>query len=893
MTDTTTNPAAAQSGARPTIGQRILRGAETQSVANGAIVPSPPLLPLAKVSLPQALTGKPAADVTRLLMAGYREIRHIYRAPGGAQIFAVCRFQHGNGDKQFRPLRFLGLNADGICQYELKAVEPQRPLYNLDQIYARPEATVLFVEGEKAADAAAARFPGMVVTTWPNGAAGVGKVDLRDVAGRAVVIWPDNDDAGHTAGDKLAAGLLALGCAVRVVAVPDVYPEKYDLADPDPAAAVGDLGPDALIASAPPGDPAKVAALGRPAAQRAAAPGAYITASNSAAVDRCFDAVRYLGNNGGRDYASYPDWFDLMCAAKHSHGDAGFAPFVELSREYGGTEPDESFRRKWDALEEKSEGARKTMATFVAEARAAGWNDPGSSSEADSLDGGGGGAGAGGRADPASVVLEQAAEAGDVLWADQHGKAHVSMVVKDRDGVERTIHARVGGKRHKGAVSRRYRLAHKHKVLSAEQEKRAMLLFEHDALESGVSYDSANRAAEHDGCVFVDLGRADGKVVRVAPDGWAVVDASPVRFVRGSRGELPLPVEGGTLADFEHHLNLARADVLRAVAFVVGALVPLASFPILLVEGSAGAGKSSLGDALLQLCDPPHSAKAGRLSLPRGDSNLFVHAGGVRVVFIDNMSDISAGEADALCRLATGGGTSARQLYSDEGEAQLNAVRPIIVTCIGTPSGRGDFLSRCCRITALPIQHRRTEEAVMRAFAADRPKMFGFVLTAISAALRNKAQTDAAVEAGGIKLGRMADFCLYAEGAAEVLGLKPGEFSAAMNEEAASMQSEGALGHPMCEALARFFSVDRRARSVLEGHATEVLDQLRGCATDPSALPASNKVRGVLRRLEPGMAELGMTVEVREPQVGTRNRKAFYRIVATEAFQPIGWQLPF
>jgi hypothetical protein len=319
----------------------------------------------------------------------------------------------------------------------------------------------------------------------------------------------------------------------------------------------------------------------------------------------------------------------------------------------------------------------------------------------------------------------------------------------------------------------------------------------------------------------------------------------------------------------------------------------MTSFPILLIEGRQGTAKSTIGDMLVLLCDPPHGAKGARITMPRGDQNLLVHASGVRVVFIDNSSDISTAEADSLCRLATGGGTSTRQLYSDDSEHTANAVRPTVITCIGTPTGRGDFLDRCVRVTAQPIAVRRTEEAVLTAFEADRPKMLGFVLDAMTAALRNKPDLVARAGAGELKLVRMADFALWVEGAAEVFGLEVGAFSAALSDEAATLQAEGALGDLLGETIARYFSAGNRERSVLEGHATEVLDVLRSLLSDPSDLPASNKLKGALRRIEPGLGDLGITVDVREPQKGTRNRKTWYRLVAGEGFQAIGEKVPF
>lgn len=344
------------------------------------------------------------------------------------------------------------------------------------------------------------------------------------------------------------------------------------------------------------------------------------------------------------------------------------------------------------------------------------------------------------------------------------------------------------------------------------------------------------------------------------------------------------------MVDFERHFNLSLTDVTRVIGFLLGALTPLASFPILLIEGRQGTAKSTIGDLALMLVDAPHAPKAGRLTMPRGEQNLLVHASGVRVVFIDNMSDISPAEADALCRLSTGGGSSARQHYSDEDEVQLNAVRPTIVTCIGTPTGRGDFLDRWVRVTAKTIENRRTEEDVHADFAADRPKMLGFLLDALSASIRNKPAVQAMVAAGELRLARMADFALCVEGAAETLGLEIGQFSASVLDEQAVLQAEATLGEPLGEAIARYFSVDVK-RLELFGYATEFLDDFRVLLTDPAQLPPSNKLKGMLRRIEPGLGDLGLVLEIGEPS--GRVRKTTYRVVRTDTFQPIGEPSPF
>jgi putative DNA primase/helicase len=135
--------------------------------------------------------------------------------------FLVCRFP----GKKIRPLHWTG------SRWEWKAPPAPRPLLNLDQLRART-GTVLIVEGEKAADAAAKLYPKAVVTTWPSGCKAIDKADWSPLQGRRVILWPDADTVGQQAMDRLAQLLLRLPVdRVQMVTPPAGSPEGWDLAD--------------------------------------------------------------------------------------------------------------------------------------------------------------------------------------------------------------------------------------------------------------------------------------------------------------------------------------------------------------------------------------------------------------------------------------------------------------------------------------------------------------------------------------------------------------------------------------------------------------------------------------------------------------------------------------
>jgi uncharacterized protein (DUF927 family) len=123
-----------------------------------------------------------------------------------------------------------------------------KPLYNLQEITARPDVPVMVVEGEKTAEAAKLLFPDYVVTTSCMGSASPRSSNWSCLSGRDVIVARDNDLTGSRyarslndiltkQGAKSISGLspLRLGSYTIIDGKPTKReygtPEKYDLAD--------------------------------------------------------------------------------------------------------------------------------------------------------------------------------------------------------------------------------------------------------------------------------------------------------------------------------------------------------------------------------------------------------------------------------------------------------------------------------------------------------------------------------------------------------------------------------------------------------------------------------------------------------------------------------------
>lgn len=92
-----------------------------------------------------------------------------------------------------------------------------RTIHGLSSVTAHPGRQVMVVPGIETADAAAILLAGvpLAIVTWPNG--GPETCDWQPLAGRRVILWPEGPAVGGVSLDALAAILVGIGCAVRVV----------------------------------------------------------------------------------------------------------------------------------------------------------------------------------------------------------------------------------------------------------------------------------------------------------------------------------------------------------------------------------------------------------------------------------------------------------------------------------------------------------------------------------------------------------------------------------------------------------------------------------------------------------------------------------------------------
>lgn len=190
-------------------------------------------------------TSAPNLDWTKLGKSPPTSL-YAYRDGAGALLHYVGRWDSAGGRKEIRPVLFGGAN-NGQGEWALRGFPAPRPLYGLEHLAKNPEAPVLVVEGEKAAEAARSLLPDWVVVSWSGGASSVAKAAWDPLRGRAVTLWPDNDEPGKKAMAEIADKLQSSAQSLRLVSLPAELPAHWDLADQLPPG----VDIKAVLASAP------------------------------------------------------------------------------------------------------------------------------------------------------------------------------------------------------------------------------------------------------------------------------------------------------------------------------------------------------------------------------------------------------------------------------------------------------------------------------------------------------------------------------------------------------------------------------------------------------------------------------------------------------------------
>lgn len=261
------------------------------------------------------------------------------------------------------------------------------------------------------------------------------------------------------------------------------------------------------------------------------------------------------------------------------------------------------------------------------------------------------------------------------------------------------------------------------------------------AFECGRKHDVFLRIGYYEDRIYIDACDSNWRVYEITKDGWNLTKNPPIRFMRTSGMQaLPIPTIGGDISKIKKYVNFStNDDFVILISWLIGALNRRGPYPVLMIIGDKGAGKSSAARRIKALIDP---SDVPLRTTPRSEDDLFIAAAKAHVVAIDNLSYLGDLQADAFCRLATGAGISKRKLYTNDEEFRLKACRPVILTGIEKPISRSDLDSRSVflKLESIGTTARKSERSLDLEFEHDKGEILGALFDALVVGL-NRIET--------------------------------------------------------------------------------------------------------------------------------------------------------
>ena len=405
------------------------------------------------------------------------------------------------------------------------------------------------------------------------------------------------------------------------------------------------------------------------------------------------------------------------------------------------------------------------------------------------------------------------------LFSDHEGKAYVTFTKKDHEETYAINSQEFNDYLQLWHYKKTKRAPSKIAIESALASVCAMARF--DGEDKNVHL----RVAQIDGKIYINPCDPGWRTIQVSHEGFKVLSKSPIVFTRNNKMKsLPIPSQDSNYDESNakegiklllKHINIEPDQLPLIAGWLLMALQKSkAAYPVILVNGPAGSGKSTACEMLRELVDPN---VANLISQPKA-SELRVVGEENHILGFDNVSSVSPDFSDALCRISTGDNQVVRKLYTTNGSYTLSMHNPILLNGIPELAKRADLVSRSAKILLKKITVRKTSQQAWKDFDNDKPQIFTALLYGLVIALSTYENIN-------IKdMTRMGDFCKFATAAHLAYGWNEGDFMNAYQGNVKSSHVDSLESSTFTSAIMAMF--EEEPFSDFNGRPMELLEHL-------------------------------------------------------------------
>ena len=335
-------------------------------------------------------------------------------------------------------------------------------------------------------------------------------------------------------------------------------------------------------------------------------------------------------------------------------------------------------------------------------------------------------------------------------------------------------------------------------VPSGPTERQVIKVLQAKARRSGKRYNLDINITRAANAIWYDLGSG---AVRITNKKWSITKNPPIVFRKPIGQQLQVrPKRGGDVKLLLNYFNITNeSEQILILCYVVTLFTPEIQYPVLILHGTQGAGKSLLMQIMKSLVD--HSELDTGLSTPKDEQDLALHALHNFLLFYDNLSGMKEPFSDALCRAVTGSSFATRRLYSNNEVFTVRFNRPVILNGLNQFVTKSDLLDRslAMQLERIADDNRKEPSLINAEFEKDKPYILGAIFDAIV-----KAQEVYSAVQQYKGLSRMTEFDHWGCAIAEVLGYGQDRFRQARKENMQLQHGYAIEASPVGTAIVEF-----------------------------------------------------------------------------------------
>lgn len=333
-------------------------------------------------------------------------------------------------------------------------------------------------------------------------------------------------------------------------------------------------------------------------------------------------------------------------------------------------------------------------------------------------------------------------------------------------------------------------------------------------------YQSFHRINGDQSKFLVNLGNS--LLAEVSPHGWKLVSADASVKSIPYKNDLPKPSQKGNLKLLKQYVSLENPDDFIAyVAFLCTCFIPhniAGSFPVLVVNGSQGVGKTTFVRNTLKLANP-QNIQVNQMSKKVED--LYSTLNNNHVVAFDNISNLTEEQSNILCQASTGSQYTKRALYSNNDIFTINFHNPLILNGISNFLSKGDLIDRSIALSLEKPKTNLLPADLNERFLKDYPEILGGILNALSTFLSQFSKLKSSK-----KSHRIVVLDMMTEVLAKDLGVSKKKAKLTLKQNQLGMRSYFFHSSTLCRVLSEFLQTQSSNNYTFTGSASQLFNLL-------------------------------------------------------------------